>query len=315
MPFAPDNKHIIVNYHYIRERSEKYSGIHPCAPEEFERQVKFLSSQFRIATVKEVFDAAKQEIKDRLCALTFDDGFRDNFEHALPVLEKYQAKGIFFPVAKVFQGLLPTTHKVHVVLSKFSVPDLVRRFNRFLMEHAPRLAETYQIPSDRRITTERKIFDDVLTANFKEMMSIVPQELKRRFLDALFVEADLRDSALVEEFFMGEREVKELLARGHEIGSHGLTHDALDCLSEKEIEREVFDAKRIIGEISGSEPTVFSYPQSAPSKDIFNILERAGFTHAVIVNTIRGVEKDDHPLMIPRYDTNDIRDYLKNHAS
>lgn len=313
MSFSPDDNHIIVNYHYVREPSDTLSGIHPCRPKEFERQIKFLSSQFRIAGIDEVFDAAEKGSKERLCALTFDDGFKDNFDNAFPVLERYGIKGTFFPIAQIFKGLLPTTHKVHIILSTFPVTELVRRFNEFLEEYTPRLGNAFRIPTDRRITTERKIFDDVVTANFKETMSIVPKEMKKKFLDMLCNETGLDERNLVKTLFMSQEEIKKLKEKGHTIGSHGLSHDALDCLSTEEAKEEIHSAKKIIGGIIGEEPTLFSYPQSAPNKDIFKILEEAGVTHSVIVNKIRGVQKGDHPLLIPRYDTNDVREYLKDH--
>lgn len=310
MPFSPKDTHIIVNYHYVREPSRELSGIHPCPPHEFERQIRFLSSQFRIAGIDDVFKAAQEGSEEKVCAFTFDDGFKDNFKNAVPILKKYRVIGTFFPIASVFGGRFPTTHKVHILLSKFSAAELTRRFNDFLETHAPRLADTYRIPGDRRVTAERKIFDDVPTANFKETMSIVPKEVKKKFLDALCGEAGINERSLAADLFMSEGEIKKLAEMGHVIGSHGLSHDALDCLDDEGVREEIFASHRIIRGITGSAPTMFSYPQSAPSNDIFGVLQQAGFTHAVIVNTLRGVQKGDHPLLMPRYDTNDVRDFL-----
>lgn len=312
MPFSPKDNHIVVNYHYVREPSAELSGIHPCPPREFERQLQFLSSAYRIAGIAEVFAAAQAGSEEKLCALTFDDGFQDNLENAVPVLERYGATATFFPIAQVFEGVLPATHKVHIVLSKFLVPELVRRFNEFLGERAPRLSGTYRIPTDRRITTARKIFDDIPTANFKETMSIVPEEIKKKFLNALLREANLEERSLARGLFMSAAELRQLAAMGHAIGSHGFTHDALDCLNDAEVQHEIAASKEIIGGIAGRAITLFSYPQSAPSADIFAALANVGFTHAVTVNTIRGVAPDDHPFLIPRYDTNDVRDFLNS---
>lgn len=312
MSFSPKDNHIIVNYHYVREPSSELSGIHPCPPHEFERQLRFLSSKFRIAGIDEVFSAAQEGSEEKVCALTFDDGFKDNFKNAVPILKKYRVRGTFFPIASVFEGRLPTTHKVHILLSKFSAAELTRRFNGFLKEHASRFYETYRIPQEGRITVARtiKIFDDAETANFKEIIGVIPKEIRKKFLDAVCTEVGLDERTLVDDFFMSEGELRHLARMGHVIGSHGLSHDALDCLDDSEVEREILTSQEIIGGITGKEPTLFAYPQSAPSKDIFNVLQKVGFTHAVIVNIFRDVQKSDHALLMPRYDTNNVRDFL-----
>jgi len=48
--------------------------------------------------------------------------------------------------------------------------------------------------------------------------------------------------------------------KGHEIGSHTLSHPRLTELSEEEIERELSESKRIIGEHIGEDPLTFAYP-------------------------------------------------------
>lgn len=50
---------------------------------------------FRFVTISELI---KQTNNDKLVALTFDDGYSDNFDFALPSLLKFNATAIFFPV-------------------------------------------------------------------------------------------------------------------------------------------------------------------------------------------------------------------------
>lgn len=310
MPFSFTDKHIIVNYHYVREPSEEWRGIHPCSPGEFGRQVRFLSENFRITGIPEVFEAARSDSSEKLCALTFDDGLKDNFENALPILEEYDVKGTFFPIGQVFEGSLPTTHRSHIILSKIPSLALVDRCNAFLKKHFPECSEKYRIPKDIRITKERKIFDDIPTANFKETIGILPHEMSKKFMDVLCDELRVVESDMMDMFFMTKEEIQELARRGHSIGSHAYSHNALDTIERGEVRKEIAMSKKILTGILGEQPTLFAYPQSDPSQDIFGILKAEGFTHAAIVIDQRAVQKGDNPLLIPRYDTNALRDFL-----
>jgi peptidoglycan/xylan/chitin deacetylase (PgdA/CDA1 family) len=55
-------------------------------------------------------------------------------------------------------------------------------------------------------------------------------------------------------------ELRELAAAGFEIGSHGLTHAALDGLSPADAEREVVGSKRALEDALGRSVEVLAYP-------------------------------------------------------
>lgn len=66
-------------------------------PEDFDKQMAFLSRNFEIITVTEFLErAARGGLVGDEVSVTFDDGFRDNYIYALPVLEKYGVKATFF---------------------------------------------------------------------------------------------------------------------------------------------------------------------------------------------------------------------------
>jgi len=137
MSFSLSQKHVIVNYHYVEDPREDFSGIHPCSVEEFERQVAFLSEHFRIGSIEDVFMAAQSKSAERICALTFDDGLKDQCIYAVPILKKYKASATFFIITGTLEGAVPATHKVHVLLSQYKSDELVDRGNEFFRARVP----------------------------------------------------------------------------------------------------------------------------------------------------------------------------------
>lgn len=70
-------------------------------PQKFERQIAYLKKKgFEFYTTSELisFYRANAEFPPRAIAVTFDDGWKDNYQHAFPVLKKYGAKATIFLV-------------------------------------------------------------------------------------------------------------------------------------------------------------------------------------------------------------------------
>lgn len=89
----------ILMYHSITERPRAATHRLSVAPETFEAQLDLLR---RLGCTALSFSAASellesgQELPERTVVLTFDDGYADFHEHALPVLERHGFTGTLF---------------------------------------------------------------------------------------------------------------------------------------------------------------------------------------------------------------------------
>lgn len=76
-------------------------------PHDFEEQMKHLADNgFAILSAYDVQRALLMGsgLPEKAVALTFDDGYRDNFEHAFPILKKYGASATIFLVKNTVNG-------------------------------------------------------------------------------------------------------------------------------------------------------------------------------------------------------------------
>lgn len=100
------------------------------------------------------------------------------------------------------------------------------------------------------------------------------EELHRRGMKATF-------------FVMGggtllsEKELKQLVAWGHDLQSHSMTHSKMKDLSDEELRYEVVESKRVLEKKYGVEITFFAWPFGTYSKEAVLILERAGYRGAI----------------------------------
>ena len=307
--FSKEHKHIIVNYHYVENPRKDFPGIHPCSVDEFERQIRFLSRHWRIGSVHDVFKAAHGGANEKFCAITFDDGLKDQYTEALPVLEKYRVPAAFFIITGTLQGLIPLTHKIHLLLSALPADELVDRANEFLKKHNPDDLERFVIPKDRRLTLERKLRDDIPTANFKEAVNMIPADTADAMLEDMMKQQKSVARDVSDLLFMTGDEISDLERRGHEIGSHGHTHRALDYLSESELTEEVSGSHAILTDLLGHAPSVFSYPHGGAGEAFSRAVGKAGYSYALGTEE-RAVAPDANPYFIPRFDTVTVKTFL-----
>lgn len=90
----------ILMYHYINDEEPSRSRL-GVSPATFERQMRFLRERkYNVIPLEELADLIrnKREIPPKTAAITFDDGYLDNYTQAFPVLKKYNLPATFFVV-------------------------------------------------------------------------------------------------------------------------------------------------------------------------------------------------------------------------
>lgn len=291
------DKHIIVNYHYVRDPDPKWRGIYPCPVNKFEKDVQFLSKHYQIVSVPEVYQTAKNGSEGKKCAITFDDGFLDNYENALPILKRYRILATFFIITSVLEGRVPATHKIHFLLSNFSASELIDMFNEWA-------AGRFIIPKDKNINT-RRLHGDMLTNNFKETMTSIASEERDIFLNLALDRGGITEKNLNGALFMNPPQIRDLATNGMHIESHSHNHDSFETLDEVNAKKDIETSRSILQSVFGIPSTIFSFPHGRFSSATSDILKAEGFQYAVTIER-RGIDKKDAPFTVPRYDVNDI---------
>ncbi|MGL5278413.1 MAG: polysaccharide deacetylase family protein [Cetobacterium sp.] len=91
---------VIMYHRVIKDESEK--GVHGTyvTTEQFEEQMKYLKKKgYETVTFEDLLNNRYKQRFDKdkkWVMLTFDDGYKDNYENAFPILKKYQFKGIIY---------------------------------------------------------------------------------------------------------------------------------------------------------------------------------------------------------------------------
>ena len=80
---------LIVSYHYCHPSGGWLKGTKSITPEEFDAQLRVLTQNFVCTTMGELMNPAA-DLPETVAVVTFDDGFKDVVEHALPLLQRWR---------------------------------------------------------------------------------------------------------------------------------------------------------------------------------------------------------------------------------
>lgn len=89
----------ILMYHMVSShiKNTKFNGLR-VEPIEFEKQIKYLvDNNWTFFTISELIEK-KDNLPYKSVAITFDDGYEDNFTNAFPILKKYNVKATIYIV-------------------------------------------------------------------------------------------------------------------------------------------------------------------------------------------------------------------------
>jgi peptidoglycan/xylan/chitin deacetylase (PgdA/CDA1 family) len=92
----------VLMYHMVRESSHPAEKRYACSPAMFRRQMAYLKkSGYRVISLGDLATsvAGGTQLNGREVVITFDDGFRDNYTNALPVLRQYGFSAAVFVVS------------------------------------------------------------------------------------------------------------------------------------------------------------------------------------------------------------------------
>jgi peptidoglycan/xylan/chitin deacetylase (PgdA/CDA1 family) len=280
---------LIVMYHYIRSKNKLPYKTLPV--ENFRRQIKNLKKIYPIITLGDVIDGKYG------CVLTFDDGIKDHFTNAFPILKKEEIPGVFFPMTESLQHeKVLSVQKGQYLLAKLHANEFVIRWNK--------IADGAKIDLSKIENSSGYPDDDKKTNKIKTFLSNTPNEIKDPILSLMFKTAFGKESEIAKELYMNSNEIKEMVA-GMEFGIHTHTHPCLKNLNEYSQRLEIEQSKKYLEEITGSPVSSIAYPYGGNNLTTIKILKLLGIKVGLIAKGGINTGKLDL-FRLNRCDTNKI---------
>lgn len=258
------------------------------SPGHFAEHLEVLTGVANPVTLKGVVRSLSAGEKlSRAFAVTFDDGYADTLEDALPELERRGVPADVYVPTGMIGGLFWWCEVEHWVSEARPLPVEIRIATRERAFH-------WQMVSDT--SKEREGLLHALGEFFRALPYSLHGEALSRVRDALggevLGESGIRAMTAAQ---VGELSSSELI----EIGSHLVTHTPMDRLAIDEQRRELDESKNLLEEITGSAIESFAYPNSVVSKSAPSLAMALGY-RAGIAGHADTVRSDSNPFVLPR---------------
>lgn len=234
----------------------------------FDELLRWIGGQFSVLAPLEACERlVAGTLPQRAAMITFDDGYRDNHDVALPLLRKHGMRAAFFVATGFLNG--GTMFNDRVI-------EAVRGARRPVIE-----AEWLGLGRLRVATLpERRHAIDRL------LVAVKHRSPQARDASVQRIEAQCggADGGRCNDLMMSDAQVKALQDAGMEIGGHTRTHPILRLLDDAAARREIEAGAQDLLSITGRPPQLFAYPNGRPGEDFDErhgaMVEAAGFRFA-----------------------------------
>lgn len=278
----------ILIFHRVRATPD------PLAPGEidaagFEALLRLLARGFKVLTLGEAAQRLQQgELPRRALCITFDDGYADNAEIALPLLQKHGLRASFFVSSGFLDGGRMWNDSIieSVRLSPCQSVDLEL------------LGEPFSAREDLASLPARRALLGKLLGKIKYLTPEQRQPLIEQLQQRLSVRELPRD------LMMRSEQVRQLRDAGMEIGAHTVEHPILRTLSADQARGEIQRGREALAQLLDQPIEVFAYPNGKPAQDYeaahVEMVRELGFKAAVSTSPGIATQGDDL-FQLPRF--------------
>lgn len=279
---------VLMYHRIINPETESYpleAGMY-VRPATFRMHLEYLKKSCNVVLLDDLIASIKANtaIAPGTVALTFDDGWKDNYTNAFPLLKEFGLPATVF-VATSFVGTTrlfwsdEVCRAMGVAWRRDSTRDQV--FNLFRSELG------LEISSDLFTALDSAI-DRLKVEKHENREGTVA--VLRKLVSQTFAE---------EHRFLSGSEIQEMHRSGIAFGSHSHSHRNLTELSPLELERDLLESKDKFATMEIPCSTCFCYPGGYRNEIVMRAVSGAGFQS--VLTTGRAIENTKRLLHVRRH--------------
>src|SRR5690349_61082 len=261
----------ILCYHRVGTEGLPYSST--LDPRLFEAHMRYLKGNYRIVALRQlVREMLGREDVPPTLAITFDDGYRDLYTHAFPVLRQCNIPATIYLIGRCMEtGELPWYDRIFAAMvnTPESCVEVLLNGNRlfFLEDYRSRLAAAWEIVCYLRTIPD--VARQEWCAEFDHQVSL-PREL-------------------LDGHMLNWEQVRVMQGAGVAFGAHTMNHPAVSRLYPAAYDYEFVRTKRLLEDGLQSPVEDFAYPfgkAADGNSAVRRYLARAGYRSAT--TTVEG---------------------------
>jgi peptidoglycan/xylan/chitin deacetylase (PgdA/CDA1 family) len=286
------NKLLVLMYHGITERTYQPSVWTQLPVDLFRRQLEFFQERYVPISLRQVREAmdGNRKLPERAALITFDDGLKNNYHVAFPILkEKGIPAAIFLTVDFIDSDRILWVDELYLILCE---------------------AVAKGVKLDLKNAAAQQYFQ---AGEIWQSYEIVVESLKRAGFNSRNGEMDRLRMAVPVNYcqalhdfgILSWSEIQSMYQSGLiEFGVHTATHRILTELAQEEWDSEISAPKAALENKLGVEVSAFCYPNGQPSVDFqanhMDYLHKSGYKCAFTTASALADLKYVNPMAIGR---------------
>ncbi|MBS1188670.1 MAG: polysaccharide deacetylase family protein [Rhodocyclaceae bacterium] len=283
--WAADRRLAIVVFHRVRPRRDALFPGEPDRPQ-FAAIMEMLAHCFNCLPLDEAVErlSANRSLPNRAVAITFDDGYADNYTEAVPILQHNGLTATFFIASGFVDGGCMWNDEAVETLRAFPGAEIDLR------------------PLGLGVSPFRNAEERVAVVTaVNRFLKYQTPAVRRESLDRL---RDITGSGPRPRLMLTSEQVRRMHSAGMGIGGHTVNHPILGCIDDEAARREIGEDRERLAGIIGAAPSLFAYPNGKPGQDYrqshVDMVRAAGYRGAVTTVWGAGGRGDD-VFQLPRF--------------
>lgn len=256
----------ILYYHRVNDDCDPFFPA--ISTQLFEREMQFVASHYKVVTLDKLLEHLDGQATDTLLAITFDDGYQDNFTNAFPILQRHGLPCTIFLTTGSIDSREPLW------------------FEQLSLALKKTARETFDLETDSpirfriRTESERLECNNQVQGFLRDIPEVDKSQWLARILKQLAVEGDDERHGKM----LTWDQIRFMKERGITFGGHTITHPFLSKTTQLQAAQEISGCKARIEEALQLSIRYFAYPNGHKpdvSQANLDLVRRAGYSAAV----------------------------------
>lgn len=251
----------VLNLHKVsKERNYYYPALDPVL---FEELIAYVKNEFEVVTFSELNNTSTNKPK---LVLSFDDGYYDFYEYALPILNKHNCSANL--------NIIPECVETGEAMWNIKLYD-------FLNQASIAAIKKISLPGlDLTIedTIQSKIKFGIKISRFLKSLTKIEREKELSLLMPIIQEAD----NITLTRMLSRDEIKEI-SKNHEIGAHSYEHESMSLVSDEYFYNDLSKCQDYFSNVLELPLDIYAFPNGSYKKCHVQHLLENGIKQVLLV--------------------------------
>lgn len=282
--FATLNKNnkLVLVYHGVVDNPDHSLSPGPIATSQFQQHLVYFKKYFDVVSLDMIFEMYRSDYtpKRKTIAITFDDGYENNYTNAFPLLKQMNVPATIFVVSQLVEGNYITWYDFLFLVRKHLKAELIDT----------------SVVGANRIKNFDKLLDltkSLNVGNREKLMNEIRRILPQKDYTASYPPEYWR--------LMNKAQLKEMANSSFiEIGAHTHNHPNLGRIDMESAKAELLTCKTLLEDTIQKEVKSIAYPDGSYNDEIKQLSLKLGYRNLLAVDYRCFSDKNDKTIL-PRY--------------